>query len=319
MSKITGFFMIFVMAALIDVPVSAQVSDMEELDLKGADEARLAEIKATIKARLEELEAYKATLKGAEDEARQVERRAMMVEEIKASLNALRAAATEARLAAQRSELKVYEIKHQKALDIIELLPPSLNGAAYVQVSEKFNTISLEAVPQVHDMVASIIKKYDVPKEMITFEFFLVKASNSGESAMRSAESLKDKLPGKVLTALNEVAGLTRYKSFELIASPIILTREGVNAEIRGEADETGSYGIQIRGIGISNEAIKRHIRIDRFSAEFGFIKRGMTTISTALEFTEGELIVIGVSSLTNADPNSGTEIMLAVTAKITD
>ena len=166
-----------------------------------------------------------------------------------------------------------------------------------------FVMAALMAVPvsaQVSDMGK------DVPKETITFEFFLVRAGNFGGSQ-------KGDLPEKVLAALNEVAGLTRYKNFKLITAPVIVTREGVDAEIGGGLCATDiSFSIQIKEIVISKDAIKSQIRISLFGADFGSGR----AMSTALAFNEGEIVVIGVSSLTN-DGDSDDAIMVAVTAKI--
>jgi len=147
MNKLTGLIMMFLAAALMAVPVSAQTDELEAW----SKEAALL-------------------------------------------------------LAANVPEFKVYEIKHQNAADIIKLMDGLIPSISY---NSQFNTISLSAAPQVHTVVASIIEKYDVPRRTVEFQFFLIRAGNLDDD--NQSEVIKDELPEKVRTALNELAGLMRY------------------------------------------------------------------------------------------------------------
>ena len=202
-----------------------------------------------------------------------------------------------------QNEFKVYEIAHQSAADIAELLP-----IQNVSINERFNTISLNVNTQVHEIVASIIAKYDVPKRTVEFQFFLVRANSSPNGGIKD-----DELPEKVRTALNELAGLTLYKNFELLAAPVILTREGSSAKIMGSSgDSRHNYAIDINGVGISGDANERQIRLNGFSAEFPTAR-----IRTTLELTEGEMTIVGTTQIQDSAVSDSNSIIVIITAKI--
>ena len=279
-------------------------------------------------------------------------------------------------------EHKVYQIKHQKAADMLTLLPRSQGT-----INEKFNTISLDAVPDVHEIIAAILEKYDIPdapEKTIEFQFFLIKAFASAENAERLQEAinaaktemkrlndragitadpqernkiirdvsaletvisvqsrklsalndgLKDELPEKVRIALNEVAGLTRYKSFELMDAPFLRCVDGSDADISGRGLD--GYRINMRRVKIIGESDKRQINIGNFTNTFTVMSlpsllgysmtmdgSGITYtnvgINSGLELTEGEMTVIGTSQGLQVGVNSEPySIIMIVTAKI--
>ena len=220
--------------------------------------------------------------------------------------------------AAQESsplEFKIYEIKHQKAVDIALLLD-AMVPIGQSNVNAKFNTISFNGTSAEHAVIAAIIQKYDVPdvpKKTIEFQFFLVKAG----SFLDSMNIKKNKLPEKVQTALNDIAGLTRYKEFELIDAPFLRTQEGVAAHIVGPGKD--SYTLTIgKGATVSGGENKRQIQISGFMAHFAGKNRTRENveIGTSLEFPEGDMVVIGSMQVPSED-NSDAAIIVIVTAKI--
>ena len=160
-----------------------------------------------------------------------------------------------------------------------------------------FNTISLVAVPQVHEMVASIIQKYDVPKKTIELQFFLIKANTD-------TEGLNDELPEKVKTVLDEVASLTRYKNFELMDAPFLRLVDGASTNLSGRIIST--YNIRLQGVKTSGEVNKKQIHIDSLE-----VNVGMAKIFSTVDITEDEMTVIGTSQ------NDNSSIIVVVTAKI--
>jgi cell division protein FtsL len=273
--------------------------------------------------------------------------------------------------------------------------------ARSITVNSALNTLSLDAVPEVHELVASIIQKFDIPKRTVEFQFFLVKGSDQSDTAFRldfiqkqiefyevnrtvenrnleneidalntqkgryaigvtslselrtaqnavatqqvkidkldmeiSArrrelaafnENLKENgLPEKVLAALNELAGLTRFKIFELLDAPILTAREGTGAKLSGVAtDDIPFYELGIEGLIVSGEASERRIRIDPFTASLSVVTSTPTpgfartlALSTALEFAEGEMTVIGTQQVPGRGA-SNQAIIVIVTAKI--
>ena len=216
-------------------------------------------------------------------------------------------------------EVKVYEIKYQDAAAINGLL----TGVADGSVSTQFNTITIRASSAVHAMIEAIIEKYDIPRRTIEFQFFLVKASNASATPTPPATA---GLPAKVATALNEVAGLTRYKKFELIDAPFLRTQVGHDVEVLGQSmdDYLQSYTLSVQGTGISGEG-DTQIRIAKFAADFRVKQPSGPTssfrsvgINTSFEFPEDEIIVVGTSQVQSQSGDaSDTSIIVIVTATI--
>jgi hypothetical protein len=232
---------------------------------------------------------------------------------------------------AQKTEglvTKVYEIKHRKAEDIAPLLigmnVELLNGT----INREFNTITVRANSEGHAAVEELIKKYDIPRMTIEFQFFLIRAAISGGA-------LKDGLPEKVQKVIKEIAGLTKYKSFEVIDSPFILVQEDSQASLTGNG--AYDYGIQFhvqKGVSAgAGEAKNRQVRIDRFQIKFSDLKalaedrknasaKAITSsysqsLDTSFNIAENETVAIGASQIDAGASTSGFAVITVVTAKI--
>ena len=112
---------------------------------------------------------------------------------------------------------KMYQLKWRNARDIAGLLGGL--GCCF-SVSDGFNTISATTDSTGHTLLKNLIEKYDVPARTVEFQFYLIKAT-------AGVEGLKDGLPDKIKKVINEVAALTRFKSFELLDSPVVRASEG--------------------------------------------------------------------------------------------
>lgn len=228
--------------------------------------------------------------------------------------------------AQQKDELtpKIYEIKWQRADEIARLLV----GLDVVQVVgfSTFNTLTVRANEQGHMAVADLIRKYDVPEKTIEFQFFLIKARTTGDG-------LKDGVPDKVQKVIKDVAGLTRYKSFEVIDAPFLRTQGGKMSQLNGQG--IYNYGIRIsvqKGQpAVSAEDKRREIRIDSFSIDFlapGVLPQGkpappgpnvkpMGSLTTSFNIVEGDIVVIGASQAEQEGKEPGSAIITVVTARI--
>lgn len=228
---------------------------------------------------------------------------------------------------AQRQETpqnKVYEVKYKPAAEIAKLLvgyDSEINPREQItlvpgSVNVAFNTFTVRAYPEGHVIVADIIKKYDVPRKTIKFQFFLVKANTAGEE-------LKDGVPEKVQKALKDVASLTRYKGFELIDAPLIRTEEGGPASLEGKG--IYRYNLRIITPEVVIDENKRQINNQRFMADFRVPaidsegKSFLRTIrlDTQFSITEGEIVVLGASQIEREGKDSSTAIITIVTAEI--
>jgi hypothetical protein len=237
-------------------------------------------------------------------------------------------------LAQEKQELtsKVYEIKYKDVNAIAQLLMSLEKGLVSTgSVNSSFNTITFRANEQGHTAAADLIRKFDVPAKTIEFQFFLIRASTTGEG-------LKDGLPEKVQRALKDVASLTRYKGFELIDAPFLRTQE---VKIQSRPQTVGikgrgiyNYVITVADPVVSAEENKRQIRIGGFNIIFNrpaadgtspeaaspeSVKAALQNLaaelSTPFSIAEGEIVVIGASQAESKA--SGPAIITIVTAKI--
>jgi hypothetical protein len=216
---------------------------------------------------------------------------------------------------------KVYEVKNRKVDDIAKLLVGLDVDLESRSINSAFNTFTVRADQQGHTTVEELIRKYDIPVRTIEFQFFFIKASTMGEG-------LKDGLPEKVQKAMKEVASLTRYKGFELIDSPYLLTREGSSqSSMSGEG--IYNYRIIMTDPEITTDETlgnRRRIKIWQFNVEFNSLtvlpdgkktKMDAAQLSTALSIDEGVVTVIGASQIGREGKDSGAAIITIVTAKI--
>lgn len=213
---------------------------------------------------------------------------------------------------------RVYEVKNRRVNDIFQLLIGLDVGLVNESINPAFNTFTVRADEQGHAKVAELIRKYDTPIRTIEFQFFLIKASATGEG-------LKDGLPEKIQKAVKEVASLTRYKGFELIDAPFLRTREGSStSSINGEGGY--NYRIILSNPEISTEANKRQIKIWQFNVDFTrqivFADgkksiKDVAQLSTTLSIDDGEVVVIGASQVEREEKSPGAAIVTIITAKI--
>jgi type II secretory pathway component GspD/PulD (secretin) len=221
----------------------------------------------------------------------------------------------------QRAEepvVRIYEIKWRSAEEIAKLLR---GFADNIFASESFNTITVRSLSKDHEAISALLRKYDVPARTIEFQLYLIKAATVGEG-------IKDGLPDKIRKVINEVAALTRYKSFELLDAPVLRTSEGKGAQLSGKGFYFYTLFLAPGGAAIvTTEQGKRQIRADNFGINFA-IPVGTSEqkpifkdvgVSTAFTIGDGETVVLGASQIQQEAKESGAAIITVVTAKILD
>jgi len=223
-------------------------------------------------------------------------------------------------LAQEREGLttKIYEIKYKDASAIAQLLMTLDVGSVpgSISMNPTFNTVTIRANEQGHAAAADLIRKYDVPAKTIEFQFYLIKASATGES-------LKDGLPAKVQFALHDLASLMqyRYKGYELIDAPYIRTQEGTLSM----ANLTGK-GIYNYKIALSRIMVKSQIQIGDFQINFSVpsvpadgksSSKSVAELTTPFSIAEGEIVVLGASQIDREGKEPGAAIITIVTARI--
>ena len=209
---------------------------------------------------------------------------------------------------------KVYEVRYRNVNDIAKLMVGLDGNVVARSVNTALRTITVSAQKHGHEIVEELLRKYDVPYRTIEFQFYLINASTTGEG-------LKNGLPEDVHKALNEVASLTRYKSFELIDTPFIRTTEGKRTSASGRT--MFDYKITLEDISIeqteSPKENKHQIRIGNL--DFSFIQQSIGEVasirgvSVPALFAEGEMVVIGASQMEKSE--TGTAIITIVSARV--
>lgn len=215
----------------------------------------------------------------------------------------------------QLAIMRVYEIRARDAKDLDQLL--KMPGTS-VAANETFNTLTIIASEEQHQMFSELIKKYDVPAKIIEFQFHILKASKSGAG-------LKDGLPEKIKKVVAEIASFTRYQSFELLDTPVIRVNEGKEAHLSGKG--FFYYQIDLRKVGVATDSdAKQAIRIDKIGVQFLLPQvidlKGTTQfrdvgVSTSLNMADGETVVLGASQLREEGKDAGDAVITLVTAKI--
>lgn len=210
---------------------------------------------------------------------------------------------------------RIYEVKYRSPGDIAKLLE---GFGIKISVSDAFKTISLMTIEKQHAVIAELIRKYDVPARTIELQFHLVRASAAGAPP-------KETLPAGIRGVIHEIATLTRYKTFELLDTPVLRATEGKDASLTGQGHY--EYAILIGRGGPSIVALdkKREIRLDAFTIRLsvpvttidGKLVYRNVGVETALSIGDGESVVVGASQIQAEAAGAGAAIITIVSARI--
>jgi hypothetical protein len=219
-------------------------------------------------------------------------------------------------LAQQKEEptTRVYKVMNRRASDLAQLLI-GLKGEnqGMTAANNTFNTITVTGNEKVHERVQEILSEYDIPEKTIGFQFFLIKASASGVG-------IKDGVPEKVQKALKDVASLTRFKSFELIDSPYLRTKEGDLSRANLTGKGIYDYQINLNNISVNSQInifFQIHFSVPAISTDGKPTTKSIAELSTPFSIAEGEIVVIGASQIDREGKEPGAAIITIVTAKL--
>lgn len=198
---------------------------------------------------------------------------------------------------------KLYQISHQDVGQMSILLDGFI-GRYQPSVSEHFNTLTLQAPDDVHAAVRALIEQYDQPLRTIIMQFHLLKGS-------RRADGVPPPLPEQIRSIVGEIASLTEFKSFELIASPQLRTVDGNKLGING--GQSFQYSIDVRNLRLLGEG---RIQVQQLSVSLRDARQQAVSLHTSFEINDGETVVLGTSEL---EGGSGEALVTLVTAKLID
>ncbi len=231
--------------------------------------------------------------------------------------------ATAAPALAERGEhegfkVRVFEIKHQEAEDLVRVIRPFASGAkgASMVDSDDLRTITVRDLPENLVAIEEAIKRLDVataPKPDIELRLRILIASPSGPS----------QVPPDLESVVKQLQATLTYKTYHQIASVIQRVRVGsgcsgkgvaqVNPPVASEAGSISySYSLDSLTLPPSPSGGGAPLmQMKRFRLEAGSKTLGEANIATGLTLREGEKIVVGTASLTER------AMIVVVTARI--
>ena len=200
-------------------------------------------------------------------------------------------------------ETKLYQISHQNVHAMRQLLDGFI-GRYDPSASAHFNTMTLTAPPDVHAAVRALISEYDQPPRGINIEFYLLKGR-------RKENGTPPSLPEDISGIIGEVASLTAFKSFELMASPQVRTQEGNGISISG--GNQPYHEIQIKSLRLQKDG---RLQVHGFQIQVGGRQRTAVSMTTSFEIADGETVVLGTTEL---EGGGGDALVTLVTVRLID
>ncbi len=230
----------------------------------------------------------------------------------------------------QKWNQKLFDIKYANVPDLGRFITGSLiQAGARVTWDEKMRVISVGGTDEaLLQMAADIVKRYDVPTvagtgrniEMIVH---LMLAAPKGESG--------DAVPADLSPVVKQLKSVFGYNDFHIVDSAVLRTREGVGAEVSGNASlapgvpgaPNSSYQIRLGNTAVTPTEKGNMIRIDQFrfgarspqqmpGGNWNFTDIGF---NTNLDVREGQKAVVGKSKIDGTD----RALILVVSARAVD
>ncbi len=176
---------------------------------------------------------------------------------------------------------QVYKVKWRNTGTIYDLLRSVISPReTRIEHNPSLGVVVLRGPEEDHVLVRQLLEEYDTPVRNVEFQLYIVKALPGGSG-------LKDGVPEKVRMVIEEVGALTRYRSFELIDSPVLRTSEGESARLEGSAPF--DYQAIFKGTAVVDSTDPGQIRVDEFRINFQVWKVPGGQLRTSSEGQTGE------------------------------
>jgi len=222
---------------------------------------------------------------------------------------------------AQAYTARVYTTKWRTAGEMVEVLDILIQQGARISASEAFNTLSVYASPEVHDIVTDLLAKYDKPAPQFELRFYILRAETGGSGSSPD-------IPEPIQGILKEISEVTRYDSFQAIDSPVMRLTAGRRARVSGGAAMT--YTIEIGLNSVISQGEKALLRVDKFGFVFRVPTGSYVTsegvprtlyqtaqIETSFSIADGESVVLGTSQLRDGNAEEGFSVIAIVHARM--
>ena len=223
---------------------------------------------------------------------------------------------------------RVFDIKNRDPLSlarVINLLTSGFKGAL-ISPNQEFRTITVRDFPENIAVIEEAIRRLDTPeapRPSIEFRVHMLVASND--------EAAPNRYPAELSDIVGQMKSTLGYKSFALLGSQVIRSKEGRDTSNRGVGDPKASndasasrgptsFSYTIRGVTLDNQGGRPRVQLEEFSMDMNvLIPRGNDFMPQSVGFRtpvtlrEGERVVAGTMSVAD---KSVVVIISAVTTK---
>lgn len=195
---------------------------------------------------------------------------------------------------------KLIIVKHADPSELTRLLGVFNVGA---NANRDMKAISVSGTPESVTAYEEAVRRLDVPPPAprnIELTAYILEASQQPEAAT---------LPAELEGVARQLKSVFAFQGLRLLDTAVIRTREGQGASASGHMPygtvQTAPYTLEFQSARFTDE---RLIRIDRLSMHAA----GTRPFNTALDFKEGQKVVVGKSGIEGAQK----ALILVITGK---
>jgi len=213
---------------------------------------------------------------------------------------------------------RVVTIKNGNRNGILHTIS-DLVGGSPVRVSTSDNDHIVLAGPK--DMVTGfeeVIKQLDIPpapkKDIETTVYMVVATPQAGDTTTTPAE---------LDPVIKQIKAIFNYKSFRLLESFVLRSRDGENGNTSGSllvdaapGTQKVKYGFSFTKISLDGPETSRSVRFERLSFSLDSSKSRDAEIHTDVDVPEGKKVVVGKTSGALGDNSA---LILVISAKVVD
>jgi hypothetical protein len=223
---------------------------------------------------------------------------------------------------AQAPVTKVVRVHYAKAQSIANLVP----GGSHIGVSadNTLQVIVLSGEPAVVASVEQMIRELDVPSNVQVSKDIEVIVSVIGASSGPDLPAGQE-MPEGMTPVIKQLRGIFPYKNYQLLSSMLLRSREGANAENKGNMkgfENTGSkpmpgeYSIEYGEASVSSEQGKPVIHLRKFQFFTSVANSNQmfgVRVSTDIDLPEGQKTVVGKANVESID----SALFVVLTARL--
>ncbi len=208
---------------------------------------------------------------------------------------------------------RVFDIKNRDPLALSRVLAPLTSGfrGAVVSPNQEFRTITVRDFPENIAVIEEAIRRLDTPEAQrpsVEFRVHLLVASND--------EAVAGRYPAELSDVVKQLQSSLGMKSFSLLASQVVHSKEGRDTSNRGVGDPKASsdtvsaknptsFVYVIHGVSIDSAGGRTRIQLEEFNLDMNVpVPRGGDYIYQNVGFKnpvslrDGERVVAGTASV---------------------